>query len=225
MGTREVTRETPPRERMWSEGPEWLAARDLVALVIGPGGGRRRTLDVADDLLSRFDGLAGLRRAPAVELATVRGLGRAKVAALVAAFELGRRAATLEPARRPTIRTPQDAVDAACRRLETADQELFCVLLLNGRHELIGVVEASRGSLNAAAVDARDAFREAVRRGAHAVILAHNDPSVNPEPSPEDVRLTTVLREGGALLGIRVLDHVVVGDGRFVSLRERGLGF
>jgi DNA repair protein RadC len=197
----------------------------LVALVIGPGAGRRRPLDVADEILARFDGLVGLRRAAPEELASVRGLGTAKSAALLAALELGRRAATLEPARRPVIRSPQDAADVARRRLETADQESFCVLLLNARHELIGFVEASKGGLNAAAVDARDAFREAVRRGAHAVILAHNHPSGNPEPSPEDARLTAGLREGGAVLGIRVLDHVIVGDGRFVSLRERGLGF
>ncbi len=99
------------------------------------------------------------------------------------------------------------------------------MLLLNTRHEVIGIVETSRGGLNTASVCAREAFREAVRRAAWAVVFVHNHPSGNPEPSPEDVRLTATLREAGALLGIAVLDHIVVGDGRFVSLRERGLGF
>jgi DNA repair protein RadC len=152
-------------------------------------------------------------------------VGQTKAAGLVAAFELGRRVQGPDPASRPVVRSAADAAALVAPRLSHRDQEHFCVVLLNSRHEVIGLVETSRGGLNAASVDAREVFREAVRRSAHAVILAHNHPSGNPEPSPEDARLTSALRQAGALLGISVLDHVVVGDGRFVSLRERGLGF
>jgi DNA repair protein RadC len=123
------------------------------------------------------------------------------------------------------VRSAADAAALVAPRLSHREQEHFCVLLLNARHELIALVETSRGGLNAASVEPREVFREAIRRGAHAVIVAHNHPSGNPEPSPDDARLTSILRQAGALLGVAVLDHVVVGDGRFVSLRERGLGF
>lgn len=208
-----------------AEGPEGLQDRELVAVLLRAGTRSCSALHLADELLRRFGGLRGLSRARVEELAALRGVGEAKAATLLAAFELGRRMQGPDPASRPVVRRAGDAAALVAPRLAHRDQEHFCVLLLNTRQEVIGVVETSRGGLNAASVDAREVFREAVRRSAHAVILAHNHPSGNPEPSPDDIRLTTALRQVGSLLGIPVLDHVVVGDGRFVSLRERGLGF
>lgn len=222
---RELPPEARPRERLLADGAENLGTRDLIALLLRTGTPGQSALHLADRLLSRFGGLRGLVRARPEELAAAPGVGLAKAAVLLAAFELGRRAHGPDPAERPVIRGAREAADAVRSRLAGRDQEHFCVILLNARHELIGIVETSRGGLNAASVAAREVFREAVRRSAHAVILAHNHPSGNPEPSPEDARLTSALRDAGSLLGIGVLDHIVVGDGRFVSLRERGLGF
>jgi DNA repair protein RadC len=222
---RELPPESRPRERLLAEGAESLGTRDLIGLLLRTGARGQSALHLADRLLSRFGGLRGLSRTRPEELASASGVGLAKAAVVLAAFELGRRAHRPDPAERPVIRSAREAAETALPRLADRDQEHFCVMLLNTRHELIGIVETSRGGLNAASVAAREVFREAVRRSAHAVILAHNHPSGNPEPSPEDVRLTAALRDAGAILGIAVLDHVVVGDGRFVSLRERGLGF
>lgn len=221
----ELPPEARPRERLLAEGPEGLQDRELVAVLVRAGTRSHSALHLADELLRRFGGLRGLSRARVEELAALPGVGQAKAATLVAAFELGRRVQGPDPASRPVVRRAADAAALVAPRLGHRDQEHFCVLLLNTRHEVIGVVETSRGGLNAASVEAREVFREAVRRSAHAVILAHNHPSGNPEPSPDDVRLTAALRQAGSVLGISVLDHVVVGDGRFVSLRERGLGF
>ncbi|MDR5684109.1 MAG: DNA repair protein RadC [Armatimonadota bacterium] len=222
---RELPPEARPRERLLADGPESLSARDLLALLLRSGARGQSALHLADRLLVRFGGLRGLSRARPEELASAPGVGVAKAAVVQAAFELGRRAHGLDAAERPVIRNAQDAAAAVRPRLADRDQEHFCVILLNARHEVIGIVETSRGGLNAASVAAREVFREAVRRSAHAVVLAHNHPSGNPEPSPEDGRLTAALREAGSILGIAVLDHIVVGDGRFVSLRERGVGF
>ncbi|MDR7412337.1 MAG: DNA repair protein RadC, partial [Armatimonadota bacterium] len=199
--------------------------RELLAILLRAGTRSRSALHLADDLLRRFGGLRALSRARVEELSALPGVGEAKAATLVAAFELGRRVQGPDPASRPVVRSAQDAAALVGPRLAHREQEHFCVLLLNARHEVIGLVETSRGGLNVASVESREVFREAIRRGAHAVILAHNHPSGNPEPSPDDARLTSLLRQAGALLGVAVLDHVVVGDGRFVSLRERGLGF
>ncbi len=217
--------EVRPRERLLAEGPEALGVRELVAVLLRSGVPGASSLHLADELLLRFGGLRGLARARPEELSALPGVGPAKAATLLAAFELARRLQGPDPASRPVIRSAQDAADVLAARMLHRDQEHFWVLLLNSRHEVVGVVETSRGGLNAASVEPREVFREAVRRCAYAVILAHNHPSGNPEPSPDDVRVTQTLRDAGALLGIRVLDHLVVGDGRFVSLRERGLGF
>ncbi len=222
---RELPPEARPRERLLAEGPEALHDRELLAVLLRAGTRCRSALHVADELLRRFGGLRGLTRARAEELSSLPGVGASKAATLLAAFEVGRRTQGPDPASRPVIRSAADVAAVVGPRLSHRDQEHFCVLLLNARHEVVGVVETSRGGLNAASVEPREVFREAVRRSAHAVVLAHNHPSGNPEPSPDDARLTAVLRQAGALLGIAVLDHVVVGDGRFVSLRDRGLGF
>ncbi|MCS7172204.1 MAG: DNA repair protein RadC [Armatimonadetes bacterium] len=224
-GLRALPPEARPRERLQSEGPEGVGIRELLAVVLCTGTRGVSALQLADRLLARFGGLQGLSRARVEELCRVEGMGPAKAAVLVAALELGRRARLVDPSERPVIRCAQDAARVVRMKLEGREQEHFCVLLLNTRHEVVGVVETARGGLNGASVCAREVFREAVRRGAHAVILAHNHPSGNPEPSPEDIRLTERLREAGALLGIAVLDHLVIGDDRYTSLRERGLGF
>ncbi len=222
---RELPPEARPRERLLAEGPELLGTRELLAVLLRSGVCGTSSLHLADQLLRRFGDLRGLARARPEELSAVPGVGPAKAATLLAAFELARRLQGPDPASRPTIRSAQDAAAVLASRMAHRDQEHFWVLLLNTRHEVVGIVETSRGGLNAASVEPREVFREAIRRGAYAIIAAHNHPSGDPEPSPDDVRLTQALSKAGALLGVRVLDHLVMGEGRFVSLRERGVGF
>jgi DNA repair protein RadC len=211
-----------PRERLRRAGAAALAPTELLALLLGTGGPGRRAVRVAEGLLATFESLGRLSRAGVEELEQVPGVGPAKAAALVAAFELGRRAAIPEEAR-PVIRSAADAARWLVPAMGTLEREHFRVLVLNTRHEVLAAVDVAVGGLNAAAVHPRDVFTEAVRRRAAAVILAHNHPSGHPDPSPDDLALTRRLCEAGRIVGVDVLDHLVVGHGRYVSLRERGV--
>lgn len=182
-------------------------------------------LELADSLLARFKGLDGLSRATLGDLCQQTGLGQVKGIELKAAFELGRRLVQLRPAERPQVRSPQDLARLMMSSMSALEQEYLKVVLLNTKNRVLAEAEVCRGSLNSAAVRIGEIFREPVRQNAAAVILVHNHPSGDPTPSPEDVRLTKAVREAGELLDIELLDHLVIGRGDFVSLRERGLGF
>lgn len=199
-----------------------LSDGELAALVMkgGSSGGKDGAQDVAARLLAGHGGLDGIARASLRELSLTPGMGPAKAMALKAALELGRRAAAAgrSPGRRMT--SSRDVAAWLGPRLAPRKRERFVVLLLNGRHELIRDHLVSIGSLTSSIVHPREAFLPAVRESAAAVIFAHNHPSGDPEPSDEDRRLTERLVEAGALLGIRVLDHVVVAARGFVSLMD-----
>lgn len=168
-------------------------------------------------LITRFPSTAQLAQAGLPELIREGGLSLRQAAALIAARELGRRLYAAPPARRPSIRTPADVVALVGPEMRYLDREHFCVLLLNTRHQVLAV-----GGLNSAMIHPREVFKTAIRWGAAAVILVHNHPSGDPEPSADDLRITARLAEAGSVVGIEVLDHVVPSDGRYVSLRERG---
>lgn len=226
-----------PRERLLAGGAGGLSNADLIAILIGSGSGRggESALDLARRLLAMGAGgdnagdgggdAAGLRwlaSARAEELCRVPGIGPAKAAQLVAAAELGRRMAAARLAR-PRVRCPEDVSQLLLPGLRDLDREHFYVVLLNTRHYVLGVELISIGTLNGAMVHPREVFRAAIRRGAAALILAHNHPSGDPTPSPEDVQVTRRLVEAGRLMGIDVLDHVIIGDNRYQSLRELGM--
>ena len=220
VAIKELPSELRPRERLRAHGAAALSPAELLALVIGTGTRGRSALAAGTALLTRFGSLARLAGAPAEEVLGVPGIGHATAARILAALELGRR--TLEPEpRRRVVRTAAE-VAAVCASMRRLDREYFRVLLLNTRHEILDVVDVSVGGLTSAPVHPREVFKEAIRRSAAAVILVHNHPSGDPEPSRDDLRITARLAEAGRILGIEVLDHVVVGDGRYVSLRERG---
>jgi DNA repair protein RadC len=212
-----------PRERCWRLGAESLSAVELLAIVLGGGGRGDSGLTLAHTLLENFASLADLGRAKPSELAALPGLAMARSAALAAAFELGRRAA--QPVRAPLtmVEGPSDAADIVRPWLANLRQEAVTALYLGGRHQLLHVQIVALGGLNAASVEPREVFRGAVASAACAIVLAHNHPSGSPEPSEDDVRLTHRLARCGETLGIEVLDHLVLGEGSFVSLRERGL--
>jgi DNA repair protein RadC len=214
-----------PRERLAHSGPQALSTAELLAIILRVGTGGENVLTMASRILSNFDGLAGLSRADFSQLAAERGLGPAKTAQILAALELGRRLMAESPEERWQIRAPGDAAHILMPILSHKEQEHFAILYLDTRNRVTAREILYKGSLNTSLVRTSEVFRGAVRRNCAAVVVAHNHPSGDPNPSPEDVSLTRRLVDAGKLLEIDVLDHIVIGDNRYVSLRERALGF
>jgi DNA repair protein RadC len=204
-------------------GVRALAARELVALLVGSGAGGRSAASIAERILGRADG--SLRRLATLDpgaLEGIPGVGTATAARVLAALELGRRAAVEEATERPRIQGPADVHLRMGPRLRDLTQEEFHALLLDTRHRVLREVLVTRGTLDASLVSPREVFRPAVLEGAAAVILVHNHPSGDPTPSADDRAVTRQIAEAGRALGIPILDHVILGDGRFVSLAEQG---
>jgi DNA repair protein RadC len=214
-----------PRERLHADGAGALAPRELLAILIGSGREGVSAVAIAGELLRTADG--SLRRLAAStpgELAAVRGVGPAVAARVSAALELGRRLAREGPLERSRIRGPRDVYERCAPGLRDLPQEEFRVLMLNTQHAVMRELVITRGTLDTSVVHPREVFRSAITESAASLILVHNHPSGDPAPSVEDRAVTLQLAEAGRLLGIPVLDHVVVGDGRYVSFVEAGLG-
>lgn len=214
-----------PRERLAHQGPEALAEAELVAILLRTGTRGTSALRLAEGLLADCGGVAGLRHARFDELRARHGIGGAKAAQLLAAIELGRRFAKAEVFARRAIQSPDDVAELLRYDIGGREQEHLVVVLLDTRNRLLRTVEVYVGSLNSSLVRIGEVFREAVRSNAAAVIVAHNHPSGDPSPSPEDVAVTRALVEAGRLLDIEVLDHLIIGKDRHLSLRQAGLGF
>ncbi len=214
-----------PRERLARVGEGALSTTELLAIILGTGVGGESVLDMASRLLSRYNGLPGLARASFAELRAEKGLGEAKTSQLKAALELGRRMLLASPEDRFIVRSPADVAQLLMAEMGHLEQEHFQVLYLDTRNRVLGSETVYVGSLNASHIRVGEVFRDAVKRNCAAIIVAHNHPSGDPTPSPEDVEVTRQLVAAGNLLDIEVLDHLIIGQQRFVSLRERGLGF
>jgi DNA repair protein RadC len=210
-----------PVERLADVESAALSVRELLTLLLRARGARENLAAVSALLASRFPSTTHLAQAGLPELIREGGLSLRQAAAILAARELGRRLYAAPPARRPTVRTPADVAALVGPDMRYLDREHFRVVLLNTRHDVLAVEEVAVGGLNSAVIHPREVFKPAIRWSAAAVILVHNHPSGDPEPSADDLRITARLAEAGRVVGIEVLDHVVVGDGRYVSLRER----
>lgn len=184
----------------------------------------RQYADSAAELLKAAGGLAGLVQMHTAEIAAFPGIGEKGALAIKAALEVGRRLVTQAAENKPQVRSPEDLFSLLFD-LTTADQEHLVVLLFDARHQVVERVNVYKGSVNMAQVRIAEVFKDAIRRNAAAIAVAHNHPSGDPSPSPEDVALTREIVQAGRLLSIDVLDHIVIGQNRYVSLRERGLGF
>lgn len=211
-----------PRERLLTAGPAGVADAELIAILLGSGAKGKSALDVARQLIQDFDGLTGMGRISSARLSAVSGVGPAKAARVMAACELGRRREVQRNQERKLIRTAADAAGLLSPRLRDAQQETFWALLLDTRHRVLAEWPVSRGGLDQVAVNPRDVFQPALEYRAAAVLVAHNHPSGDAEPSPADIALTRRLAEAAQLLGIRFLDHIIIGDGVFISLAEKG---
>jgi DNA repair protein RadC len=214
-----------PRERLARAGEGALSTAELLAIILRTGLGGENVLALATRLISKYDGLPGLARASFAELKAEKGLGQAKTAQVKAALELGRRMLLAAPEDRFTVRAPADVAQLLMAEMAHLEQEHFRVLYLDTRNRLLGTETVYVGSLNASHIRVGEIFRDAVKRNCAAIIVVHNHPSGDPSPSPEDVAVTRQIVAAGKLLDIEVLDHLVIGQRRFVSLRERGLGF
>ncbi|MDR3288103.1 MAG: DNA repair protein RadC [Peptococcaceae bacterium] len=212
-----------PRERMFQSGPESLSNSEILAIILRTGLKGENVLNLAERILSENEGLTGLAKLSVHELEQISGVGKAKAAGLKASLELGRRAATMDPMHRTVIHTPQDVAHLVMEEMRNLDREHFRVVTLNTKNHVLGVSPISVGSLNASLVHPRECFKEAIRRNANAIILLHNHPSGDPTPSKEDLEVTGRLTDGGKLLGIHVLDHVIIGDHQYISLKEEGM--
>lgn len=225
VGVKEMAPDERPRERMLLRGSGSLSNGDLLAVLLNTGLPGESVLEVSQRILRDHGGLAGLVRLDIVELAAIRGIGPAKAAKLRAAFELAGRIAALAPDQRPKITTPDDVINLVGVEMAALGQEQLRIVLLDTKHQVLAIRTVYQGSVNGAPVRPAEIFREALKHNAVALVIVHNHPSGDPTPSGADVAVTAELVKAGELLGVDVLDHLVIGQGRHASLRRLGLGF
>ena len=220
---RELPADERPRERLLHYGADALSPTELLAILLRTGNEQRSATGLAEHLLSEFHGIRGVARATVTELANIHGIGPAKAAQIKAAIEFGRRLVAASPEERPKVRSPRDIYDLLGPALRDEKREHFVAVLMDTKGGVLRQRTVSVGDLSSSLVHPREVFAEAIRYSAASMIVAHNHPSGDPTPSPEDAAVTRRLVEAGEILGIEVLDHVVLGDGRWVSLKEKGL--
>ena len=227
MATANIDLETPlldrPREKLLMFGADGLGTNELLAVILGTGTKNVSALELANQILRAVGGLKGLARLCPEELARLRGLKEARAARVLASLELGRRVISEPESPRPSFRTPEDAGRYLLPRFSFKPVEEFGVLALDTRNRLKKLRVISKGSLNGSLVHPREVYREAVTLRAAGLILFHNHPSGDPTPSREDLELTRRLREAGRIMGIEILDHIILGAGRFLSFKDKGL--
>jgi DNA repair protein RadC len=212
-----------PRERLLQQGPQHLTEAELLGILIGKGTRKKTAIDLARELLDRYESLQKLFSRSPSELTTIKGIGSAKAAILSAAFELVRRIQSQKVSDRASFKRSSDVANHYLPLMRDLRKEVFKVLLLNRSNRFIKEVFISEGTLDASIVHPRDVFREALLEPAAGIILIHNHPSGNPSPSEEDLRITKQLVEAGRLLGIKVYDHIILAGENYRSLADDGL--
>lgn len=222
---KELPADERPREKLRLRGAGALSTAELLAIILNTGMKGETVIDVANRLLVQHDGLAGLVRADFEDLCRTRGLGEAKASKLQATLELARRISAAQPQDRPQIKSPEDVYLLLGSEMAVLDQEQLRVMLLDTKNRVSRIVTVYQGSVNSAQVRVAELFRDAVRANAPSIILVHNHPSGDPEPSRADAQVTAEAKNAGELLGVDLIDHIVIGDGRFASLRREGVGF
>ncbi|MGR6896787.1 RadC family protein [Rummeliibacillus sp. BSL5] len=219
---RDVHVDDRPRERLKRQGAESLSNQELIAILLRTGTKKESVLHLSNRILMHFEQLHELKNATIEEITAIKGIGEAKAIQLLASIELGKRLHKQRTDERYTIRSPKDAANYLMPDMTSLLQENFVTLFLNVKNQIIHQQTIFIGSLNASIVHPREVFREAVKRSAASIICAHNHPSGNPAPSPEDIDVTKRLQEAGLIMGIELLDHVIIGDHQFISLKEKG---
>jgi DNA repair protein RadC len=210
-----------PRERLIHYGPQALSSAELLAIILRTGTTRDNVVEMAAKLLAKYGGLSGLMRAEFGELYNEYGLGEAKACQLKAALEIGRRLGMLQNEEKYQIKSPADAAQLVMMEMTYLDHEQMRILILDTKNQVIENISRYQGTVNSTVLRAAEVFRPAVIRNCPGVIVCHNHPSGDPTPSPEDIQVTQQLVEAGKHLDIELVDHLVIGNHRFVSLKER----
>jgi DNA repair protein RadC len=211
-----------PRERLIQDGPTSLSNHELLAILLRTGSKQESVIQLANKLLIQFEGLRLLKDATIEELSNIKGIGETKAIQILAALELGRRVGRLQYEDRFVIRSPEDGANYMMEELRFLSQEHFVCLYLNTKNQVLHRKTIFIGSLNASIVHPREVFKEAFKRSAASIICLHNHPSGDPTPSKEDIEVTKRLSECGKIIGIELLDHLIIGDQKYVSLKEKG---
>lgn len=214
-----------PRERLIQVGAKAVSTAELLAIIMRTGSNGENVVRLAERLLAQFRDLPGIARASVTELTQVKGIGPAKAVEIKAALEVGRRLMTSTPEERFKITSPDDAANLLMSEMALLEQEHLKVIILDTRNKVLDTPTIYIGSLNTSLIRVGELFKQAIKENAAAIIVAHNHPSGDPAPSPEDIRVTRQIVQAGQLLNIEVLDHLVIGHYRYVSMKERGLGF
>ena len=222
---REMPSDERPRERLEHYGSQALSNAELLAILLRVGSVGENVIELSARLLSQCGGLGGLLTIELEELCAMHGVGPAKATTLKAALELGRRLSVLAPQERPKITQPQDVANLIMLEMGYLKQEQLRVICLDTKNFVVAQQVVYQGTVNSSVVRVAEVFKPAISRTCPAIVVVHNHPSGDPTPSPEDVRTTQRLREAGDLLDIELLDHVIVGQHKWLSLKERGLGF
>lgn len=219
---KDLPKEERPREKLCKFGTQAMSTSELLALIIRTGSQSDTAIELANKLLTHIGGLKFIGDLGVEELQEVKGIGVAKAAQINATVELGQRIRLANQETKEIITSPQDVANLLLAKLSFLEKENFVTLLLTTKNEIISIEDISIGSLNNSIVHPREVFKPAIRRSSAAMILAHNHPSGNPEPSQEDIDVTKRIKKAGKILGIEVLDHLVIGNKDYISLKERG---
>lgn len=214
-----------PRERLRYYGARHLKDTELIAILLRTGTTGENVLRLSERVLSEYGDIGGVAKASYAELCEMHGISDAKACQILAALELGRRLSSLHPETRAVIRSPADVFNLLSVEMGLFVQEHLRALLLNTKNEVVAIREIYKGTVNSAAVRAAEVIRPAIRENCPNIIIVHNHPSGDPTPSPEDVRVTRELRACASMMDITLLDHIVIGRGRYVSLKQDGKGF
>ena len=220
---KDLPAEERPRERLHAYGARALTTAELIAILIRTGNAQRSAVSLGEFLLAEFGSIQGVATASAEQLAAVKGLGTAKAAQIKAAIEFGNRLSLFTEEGRPSIGGPRDVSNLLMPDLRYQKKEHLKSLLLDTKNRVLAIKTVSIGDLSSSIVHPREVYKDAVLASAASIIIAHNHPSGDPTPSAEDVAVTKRLIQSGEIMGIDLLDHIVLGDGTFVSLKERGL--
>jgi DNA repair protein RadC len=219
----DLPRAERPRERLHALGAEALSSLELLALIIGRGVAGKSAMHIAQDVLTRFGNVHAIANATIEELSRIKGIGLAKAAQMKAAFELGRRRDLAPEVGQYSIKDPGSLAKALRKSIQEKAKEHFKLVLLNTRNKIIGISTISVGTLNASLVHPREVFKDALAHNASSIILVHNHPSDDPDPSDDDLTVTRRLADAGRLMGIEVLDHIIITRDAYTSLKEKGL--
>lgn len=214
--------EERPREKLYKCGPKALSNSELLAIIIRTGNKENTAIELSNRILSiDKKGLRFLANSSLNDLISLKGIGKCKAAQILAAVELGKRISGLSESLKPKITSPSDVSRILMEEMRYLEKEYFKILILDTKNQVISIENISVGSLNSSIVHPREVFREAIKKSSASIILVHNHPSGDPTPSGEDINITKRLIEGGKILGIEVLDHIIIGDGKYLSFKEK----